>query len=408
MIDLKAKQKNIVVDQIEHCRELGIHVLKPTRKQLEYGLQLHQQSLVWDAYGFAPSAPAKRKLINNLLDKRVDSKEFKDRTEQYMQTDFLQQDDLHEAYRTTWKASGVDCIFQNAGEESNSIEVTIKRLARYTYLADKYRDLYERVTFPDDVIAAKKNGRRSLYLSCNGVPIPAKFSNIAEALMPLKTFFQLGVRMMHITYNRRNLLGDGCAESNDGGLSDLGKEVIHEMNKLGIIPDVSHCGQRTSFEVAAISKRPVVASHSFAWTLHQHYRGKNDEVIRQIAKSGGYVGICCLPHFLGGSGMLDALLDHVDYIAEKFGTDYVAIGTDREDVMGHLDGYDIPVRFRPRFEALWPKSSTTAQVSPLAKKCLTWTNWPLITVGLHQRGYSDKDICKIIGNNVLRVTQASI
>jgi membrane dipeptidase len=408
MIDCKAKQKNIVVKQIEHCRNLGIDVLKPTRKQLEYGLQLHKQSLVWDAYGFAPSGAPKQELISSMVNNRVDSKEFKDRMEQYMQTDFLQQSDMYEAYRITWEASGVDCIFQSAGEESNSIEVAVKRLARYTYLADKYRDLYERVSFPDDVTAAKKNGRHSLYLSCNGVPLPAAFGNIAEALMSLKTFFQLGVRMMHITYNRRNLLGDGCAESKDGGLSDLGKEIIHEMNKCGIIPDVSHCGQRTSLEVAEISRRPVVASHSFAWTLHQHYRGKNDEVIRQIAKSGGYVGICCIPHFLGGSGMLDALLDHVDYIAENFGTDHVAIGTDREDVMGHFDNYDMPVKFRPRFEALWPESSSTAQVSPLAEKCLTWTNWPLITVGLHQRGYSDKDICKIIGTNVLRVTQASI
>ena len=343
-----------------------------------------------------------------MLEKRVDAREFKDCLEQYMQTDFLQQNDMSEAYHMTWEAAGVNCIFQSAGEEGNFIEVLLKRLARFTFLTDKYRDLYERVSFPDDVVSAMVNGRRSLYLSTNGVPIPSTFYNIAEALRHLETFFQLGVRMMHITYNRRNLLGDGCAEEHDGGLSDLGKEAIAEMNRLGIIPDVSHCGLRTSFEVAELSKRPVVASHSFAWELHQHCRGKTDEVIRQIAQSGGYVGICAIPNFLGGSGMLDALLDHVDYIADKFGTDYVAIGTDREDVMGCPGGYDIPVRFIPRFEALWPKSSVLAEVSPQAKKCLAWTNWPLITVGLHQRGYSDKDIKKIIGGNVLRVAKASI
>ncbi|NMA19604.1 MAG: dipeptidase, partial [Lentisphaerae bacterium] len=159
--------------------------------------------------------------------------------------------------------AGVDCVFQNSGEESNDIERLIKRLARRTYLCDKMPDVITRAAFPADVTAAKKAGRHSIYITTNGVPLPSTIYSVESALYYLTVFFQLGVRMMHLTYNRRNLLGDGCAEPADGGLSDLGRTVIAEMNRVGIIPDVAHSRLRTSLEVAQCSKKPVVASHIF-------------------------------------------------------------------------------------------------------------------------------------------------
>ncbi|OAM90080.1 dipeptidase [Termitidicoccus mucosus] len=110
--------------------------------------------------------------------------------------------------------------------------------------------------------------------------------------------------MMHLTDNRRNLPGDGCAESADGGLSEFGRAVIAEMNWVGIIPDVAHSGLRTSMEAAQCSKKPVVASHTVAGALSRHYRGKTDEVIREIVKTGGYVGICAVPRFYRGTGRI--------------------------------------------------------------------------------------------------------
>ncbi|MFA6717439.1 MAG: membrane dipeptidase, partial [Victivallaceae bacterium] len=107
----------------------------------------------------------------------------------------------------------------------------------------------------------------------------------------IHVFFEFGVRMMHLTYNRRNLIGDGCGEPDDGGLSAFGRQVIAEMNRVGIIPDVAHCGQRTSLEAAQESGLPVVASHSACHSLAEHCRAKTDEVIEAIAKSGGYIGI---------------------------------------------------------------------------------------------------------------------
>jgi len=144
--------------------------------------------------------------------------------------------------------------------------------------------------------------------------------------------------------------------------------------------------------------------------LHEHFRGKPDEVIKAIADTGGLVGICCISRFLGGKGDIVALLDHIDYVAKKFGVDHVAIGTD----VGHSSSFGVEERKkaavsglrrrREPFRSLWPKDDFVPGEG--AVDSIAWTNWPLFTVGLVQRGYSDGDIRKIVGGNVLRVARA--
>jgi membrane dipeptidase len=212
--------------------------------------------------------------------------------------------------------------------------------------------------------------------------------------------------MMHLTYNRRNMLGDGCGEAADGGVSDLGRAAIAEMNRTGVIVDVAHSGWRTSLEAAKASSRPMVASHTAAAAVNKHIRCKPDEVIRAIADTGGYVGVCCIPAFLGGG--IPAFLDHIDYLVRKFGADRVAIGTDvAHTAPARPGGPPIPPRKqRTRFEALWPKGSLDGATDP--GRTLAWTNWPLFTVGLVQRGLTDEDIRKILGGNVLRVARDAL
>lgn len=205
------------------------------------------------------------------------------------------------------------------------------------------------------------------------------------------------------------MIGDGCAEPSNAGLSDFGRAVVKEMNKAGVICDVAHSGWQTCMDVAGASAKPVVSSHSACCALHRHIRGKPDAVIRAIADTGGYNGICCIPDFLGGSRDISALLDHVDYIVKKFGADHVAIGTDR--------GYHVVSRmaaereklksfsrkYHPSWESLWPEGSLHDNWDEKIKQSFAWTNWPLFTVGLVQRGYTDETIRKIIGGNAMRV-----
>jgi membrane dipeptidase len=248
-------------------------------------------------------------------------------------------------------------------------------------------------------------------MSGNGVPLSQDWVSVQEELRYIRIFFQLGVRIMHLTYNRRNMIGDGCAEPSNAGLSDFGREVVREMNRVGVIVDVAHAGWQTSLEAAKASEKPMVASHSGCCAVNAHIRCKPDDVIRAIVDSGGYVGICCIPAFLGRGGDIHALLDHVDHVAQTFGTNHVTIGTDTAYTSRHAaaERRKVPQRQRgrPRWAYFWPPGALGGESEdPGARQSLAWTNWPMFTVGLVQRGYTDEDIRKILGGNMLRVAKA--
>ncbi len=393
---------------IQKAREAGLDVLKPSSKDLEHGLELHAHSLVFESYGFAPRAAPDGDQIRQAIEAGASETELNDLREELPMirsaTDERERIEFLEAFR----AAGVTCIFQNAGEEGNEPLRLLKRLARFTYATDLLRDQVFKAATPDDIVAAKQQGRRCLYFTGNGVPLRQQWNNVRDELGLIRAFQQLGIRMMHLTYNRRNTLGDGCGEATDGGLSDFGRAAIAEMNRLGVIVDVAHSGWRTSLEAARASQQPMVASHTTAAALHEHIRAKPDEVIRAICDTGGLVGICCISGFLGGDGHLGTFLDHIDYVVKTFGIDHVAIGTDiaYESRFAAAERAKIPPRPpgprpAPRWEYLWPPGSLTGRAHP----SLAWTNWPLFTVGLVQRGYADDAIQKILGGNILRVAR---
>ncbi|MBI3879096.1 MAG: membrane dipeptidase, partial [Verrucomicrobia bacterium] len=287
----------------------------------------------------------------------------------------------------------------------------IKRLARFTFATDLGREDCFKATKPDDIAAAKKAGKLCLYFTTNGVPLRQQWESVRDELRLIRIFQELGVRMMHLTYNRRNPIGDGAGEANDGGLSDFGHAVVAEMNRLGVIVDVAHSGWRTSLDAAKASKRPMVASHTTCAGLYKHFRGKPDETVKAICDTGGLIGICCIPRFLGGAGDIGAFLDHIDYAVKKFGSEHVAIGPDISYVSRNdeAERAKIPKRTSTgsaaKWEHLWPVDDYRPK--PHAEQSLAWTNWPLFTVGMVQRGHSDETIRKILGENALRVSRAN-
>jgi membrane dipeptidase len=395
-------------ETIQRARTIALDLLKPNRKILDHGLALHAQSLVFDGYAFAPRSALDGAALAKAIDDGASDLELQDLTEDMGMTRVATDAREREEFQMAFRAAGATCIYQNAGEECQHPQRLLKRLARFTFLTDMLKPMLTRATSPRDIDAVKRAGRHCLYLTGNGVPLPQDWNSVEEELRYVRIFFQLGIRMMHLTYQRRNMLGDGCAETANGGLSDFGRHAIAEMNRQGVLVDVAHSGWRTSLEAARASTKPVVASHTTATGVHRHIRSKPDEVLRALADSGGYAGICCIPLFLGGRGDLRAFLDHLDYVVKRVGVDHVAIGTDiaytsRQDA---AERKKMPARrkSRTRFAALWPRETTTA--SAAARESLAWTNWPLFTVGLVQRGYRDEDIRKIIGGNVLRVARA--
>lgn len=404
-----AKPKPIQNEKILHARKVALNILKPTPKQLEHGLQLHADSLVFDSYGFAPRAAIDGDKLAAAINAHASTTELQDLREDMGMTRCVTDPAEQREFKEAFDASGVTCIFQNAGEEGQDPLRLIKRLARFTYTTDMLADFVPKAVTPDDIVQAKKEGRHCLYLTGNGVPLTQQWETTTDEMKYMRIFFQLGIRMMHMTYNRRNMLGDGCAEPANAGLSDFGRTVVGEMNRLGIIPDVAHSGWQTSLETAQISKKPVVASHTTCASLHHHIRSKPDNVIKAIADTGGLIGICCIPRYLGGDGNISVLLDHIDYVVKKFGVDHIAIGTDVSYTSRNsaLENRKVPKapRSRTPWRSLWPADNY--QETPEMRTSVSWTNWPLFTVGLVQRGYSDADIQKIIGGNMLRVCQQS-
>ena len=394
---------------IQKAREAAMAVLKPSAKDLQHGLELHADSLVFDSYGFSPRSAIDGETIKAAVLAGASDAELEDLREDMSMTRCITSAEEQREYLEGWRASGVTCIFQNAGQECQDPMRLIKRLARFTYTTDMLREHVSKAVTPDDVEAVKAAGKHCLYLTGNGVPLTQDWNTIPDELRYLKIFYQLGIRMMHLTYQRRNMIGDGCGETSNAGLSDFGKAVVAEMNRVGVIVDCAHSGWQTSLEAAQLSSKPMVASHSVAGALYAHIRSKPDEVIKAIADSGGYIGICCISRFLRGKGDLNALLDHIDYVAKKFGVDHVAIGTDisytsrnsaAENKKAAVGGLR---RKREDFRSLWPKDDFVATEE--ADLSLSWTNWPLYTVGLVQRGYSDEDVRKILGGNVMRVAR---
>ena len=396
--------------KIKRDRQTALDLLSPSASELQRGLELHTDAIVFDSYGFAPRAAVDAAVLNKATNLGATHIELEDLREEMTMTRMVRDDEERAEFEEVFRASGVTCVFQNCGEEGQAPDMLIKRLARFTFATDMMPEFWSKAVKPGDVERAKKQGRRALYFSGNGVPLTQQWASVADELRYVRIFFQLGIRMMHLTYNRRNMIGDGCAEEANGGLSDFGRAAIAEMNKIGVIPDVAHSGWQTSLEAARVSQKPVVASHSGAAAVNRHVRTKPDEVIRAIADSGGYVGVCCIPPFLGKGGDINALLDHVDHIAKKFGSGHVTIGTDTAYISRYQDRES--AKFTPRgtnrvrFAALWPDDAFEGY--PRRDPSLAWSNWPLFTVGLVQRGYSDEDIRKILGGNVLRVAKATM
>lgn len=399
--------------QIRQARQAAMDILKPSRRDLEHGLELHKNSIVCDTYGFAPKAPFNSVEYHELLNNGASLRELNDFNEETSSLGHLSKPELRKEFIELWKAAGVTCIFQNAGREIEIPQQLAKRLSYFNYITDMMPDFLTRATRPEDILKAKKINKSCMYYSGNAVPVAGRWESLREELSFIKIFFYMGMRMMHLTYNRRNILGDGCSESSDAGLSDFGRAAVKEMNRVGMICDVAHCGNKTSLEAARISDKPMVASHTGVFSINEHIRCKSDEIIKAIADTGGYVGISCIPGFLGQNGDINSLLCHIDYVVEKFGPDYVTIGT---DVSTTLSGYEdelkkietSPLNNCKDWASFWPPGTTGLSIKYPEKnrQSLEWLNWPLFTVGLVQHGYSDSDIQKIIGGNMLRVANA--
>ncbi len=269
----------------------------------------------------------------------------------------------------------------------------LRYLAGYNGFLARHNEWFERVETRTRLDTIKSSGKVGILL---GVQNSDHFRKVDD----VDSFYGLGQRISQLTYNERNLIGNGCYERRDDGLSDFGLAVVERMNKVGMAVDVSHCGDRTTLDAFDVSKKPVLITHSNCRALNpNHPRCKTDEAIKAMAAKGGVMGITEVRDFVSAKEptTLESMLDHYDYVAKLVGVEHVGMGSD----VG-LVGYDAT----PPEEMKQLRNAGKSSQGMRDKLDLDGFNIPRrpfdIAEGLIRRNYSDANVETILGGNFRR------
>lgn len=311
-------------------------------------------------------------------------------------------------YLEFWRASGVTVAcgtYSGTAKLSEAYELANKRIAQAYAYVDALDGELVLVRRADDIERVHREGKRGLILDFqNTTPYGDDLDRIAY-------FHHLGVRMVQLTYNLRNLVGDGCTEAHQGGLSYFGREVVRRLNDLRTLVDVSHCSEQVGWDALEVSTAPIVVSHSSSKAVCYHDRGKSDALARAIADRGGFFGVVVIPGFISESiePTLDDFARHVEHLVDVCGIDHVGIGTDKA---GPGPGTDSMVEYPPQM----PKRRANAfdwagfrdeehRLTPdyHLNGFENFSDWPNLTVALAKRGFTEEELRKLLGLNFLRV-----
>jgi len=282
---------------------------------------------------------------------------------------------------------GVDAVLATAGALED-FRTTMEVVAKWLEIDRSRKSRIRIARTVAEIRAAKAAGDTAIVLHFQGA------DPIEDEVDFLNVFHAAGLRVMQLTYNPRNRIGDGCFEPSDIGLSRFGRKVIRRMEELGVVVDLAHAGVRTQREAAEAATRPFVISHANARRLFDTPRNATDELIRAVAASGGVIGVCAFPYFLAldKPATLDMLIDHAAYIADLVGPAHVGLGFDfaDEDEEDYVYfGYD--ERYIPMPPWIWPVGiaghAEAGNVAPALKA----------------RGFSEAETRGILGENFLRV-----
>lgn len=403
---------------IREAWQRGLDALKPTSAQLQRGLELHAEIGAIDTFGFLPMVYHEG-MLGELLEMRKAGAGWSDFAFEYVllrRRAGLTFPEGMEEFVFALLASGLGGVVLTCAEGKTrsedikliaSQQAIIRKAGRHLGVAGSWED-HE---------ALRKEGRMAVFCSVNGPPIPGVSRNPMEEFSMLRTWHDLGIRLMHLTYNRRNTIGDGCGERTDAGLSEIGEALVGEMNRLGILIDVAHSGDKTCLDACRVSQRPVVATHSGRKAFHDHPRNKSDRALKAIASTGGLVGVVSLPSILGHGGGLTVFMDAIEDMVGFLGAEHVALATDysyrspgpEEFLHGSLPGVAVPPSWWGGTASIKKHRNSAKANRPDCQftGSAAWTNWPLFTVGLLMRGFTENEVKNLLRDNFLRVLKHS-
>ena len=290
-----------------------------------------------------------------------------------------------------YKKAGFDVVSLNAGFDAEPWTNTVAMLAHFRQWIQAHDDKYLLIDTVKDIGAARRTGRLGIHFDIEGG------SALDGRLSMVEFYYDLGVRWMLMAYNRNNLLGGGCQDE-DTGLTKFGRQVIDEMNRVGMVPCCSHTGYRTTMDVINRSSKPVIFSHSNPLALWNHKRNIRDEAIRACAKTGGVVGINGIGIFLGPNDTRsETFARHIDYVVQLVGPDHAGLGLD------YVFDQEELLEYQRKNPHLFPQSEGYT----LGPGLVPPEQLADITECLIRKGYATRDIRKILGGNFMRVARES-
>ena len=319
-------------------------------------------------------------------------------------------EEARRTYRDLWRRSGVTVAcgtYSSSHRLSHSFEASVRSIAQaHAFIGALDGDLVP-VLKAADIERVHASGKHGLILDFqNTTPFGDDPSRVA-------LFYNLGIRMVQLTYNLQNLVGDGCTETYQGGLTWFGREIVAELNELDILVDVSHCSEQVGWDALETSKAPIVVSHSASKAVAHHDRGKTDALAKAIADRGGYFGVAVIPGFISDQPKvtLDTFCRHVEHLARTIGIDHVGIGTDKAGPPSARTGSLIefpramPARRGPApFDWVGFRLEEHRLTSDYAIEGYeSFADWPNVTQALARWGFNEDELRKLLGLNFLRV-----
>ncbi len=270
---------------------------------------------------------------------------------------------------------------------------TMRNIAQWKHWFREHADLITQVYRTADIARAKREGKTGIVLGFQNV------SAFEDQFGYVQLFKELGVGIAQLAYNTQNQIGSGCYESKDSGLSDFGREIVAEMNRVGMLCDLSHVGATTSRDTILASSKPVCYSHCLPAGLKAHPRNKSDDELKFIADHGGFVGVTMFPPFLakGVDSTVDDYVAAIDYVINLAGEESVGIGTDF--TQGHTQAF---------FEWITHDKGNARELTKFGEilnpqGIRTIGEFPNLTAAMERAGWSEPKIRKIMGENWVRL-----
>ena len=295
------------------------------------------------------------------------------------------------------RAGGVDAVHVTITYHENFRE-TVPQIERWNRWFEQFPDLIFQGRTAADVTLAKQTGRTAIFFGAQNPSCMEDDIGLVEIL------HTLGLRFMQLTYNNQSLLAAGCYEAEDTGLTRMGREVVTEMNRVGLVVDMSHSGERSTLEAIAHSTRPIAITHANPKSWHAALRNKSDTVLKALGETGGMLGFSVYPHHLkdGSACSIQDFCDMVARTADLMGIKHVGIGTDLcQDQPDSIVEWMRTGRWTKRID--YGEGSAAASGFPAMPDWFADNrDFATVRAGLRATGMSDADADAVMGGNWLR------